>query len=120
MQYKSLSVELKADQARGFRATFATLNVVDHDLDVTVPGAFQNGERVVISAYQHGSWDGALPVGAGVINSNATKAWVDGQFFDTAAGVETYKTVKGLGKLARFSYGYDVLEASFDPSELAA
>src|SRR5260370_15220949 len=100
MQRKSFTAfEFKGDSPGRFRATFATLGpIVDHDGDVTLAGAFQQGEKVIISAYGHGSWDGALPVGAGVIASNGTKAWVDGEFFtNTAAGAETYKTVKALG-----------------------
>lgn len=123
MQRKTLAtIEWKADKPGAFRATFATLApVVDHDKDVTLPGAFKNGQKVIISAYGHASWEGALPVGTGAISSNASKAWVDGQFFmDTTAGKETHGTVKALGPLAEFSYGYEVLDASFDPAELAA
>src|ERR1700694_3995 len=123
-QFKRFSgIELKSDGPAGsFRATFATLApAVDLDGDVTEAGAFKQGQAVVLSAYGHASWEGALPVGTGVIGANSSKAYVDGVFFlDTIAGRETYATVKALGPLVEFSYGYDVLEASFDRSELAA
>ena len=50
-QYKSLGrVELKIDgDAGAFRATIATLNVIDKDGDVTVPGAFRKGQEVRIA-----------------------------------------------------------------------
>ncbi len=103
-------LELKGDDSGAFVATIATLGVVDRDADVTFPGAFAIGKAIPISSYGHGSWNGALPVGRGVLNADATHAWVDGKFFtNTAAGADTYRTVKGLGGLAQWSYGYDVV-----------
>jgi hypothetical protein len=123
MQYKTFSgLQLKAGKPGAFRATIASLApVVDHDGDVTEPGAFKQGQQVILSAYGHASWSGALPVGKGVIGANASRAWVDGEFFlDTAPGRDTYQTMKALGALAEFSYGFEVLSASFDRSELSA
>lgn len=103
---------LKAEgegEAGSFRAEFATLNVVDWHTDVTEPGAFQNGQEVIIEPWNHG-WD--LPSGKGVVQSDDQKAWVDGKFFlDTQAGMETYKTVKNLGGLAEWSYSFDILDS---------
>lgn len=103
-------IELKADGQDGeFRAEFATLNVIDHHGDVTEPGAFQEGQEVVIEPWNHG-W--TLPSGKGVIHADEQKAWVDGRFFlDTDTGRETYRTVKNLGPLAEWSYSFDVLES---------
>lgn len=108
------------DVSKGtFRARFATTNVVDHDKDVTFPGAFPAGKEIVISAYQHTSWTGALPTGKGVVGQDSEKAWVDGQFFiGTPHGLAAYETVKALGGLQEWSYGYDVLEASYDEERL--
>lgn len=101
-------MEVKEEGAPGsFRAVFATLNVIDSDREVTTPGAFQEGQAVRIAYWGH-RW-GDLPVGRGVIHANETEAWVDGQFFmNTTAGRETYETVKGLGELQEWSYGFDV------------
>ena len=109
---KSLSVELKADGDAGeFRAVFATLNVIDRDGDVIVPGAFREGQAVRIAAWGHG-WH-QLPVGRGTIHSDDEKAWVDGNFFlDTTHGRETYLTVKALAELQEWSFGFDVLKRS--------
>ncbi len=115
MPHKALTgIEVK-DTAKGLiEAVFATLNVIDKDGDVTLPGAFTNGEKVRISAYGHKSWDGVLPVGKGEINEVGNEAILTGQFFmNTAAGRETFEVVKELGALAEFSYGFDVLENSF-------
>ncbi len=111
------SIELKADGQPGeFKATFATLNVIDLDGDVTLPGAFTDGERVRISHWQH-DWN-QLPVGKGTIREEADKAVVDGQFFlDTQSGKEHYLTVKALGDLQEWSYGFDILDYSFGEHE---
>lgn len=102
----------ESGDAGGFRAVFSTLNVIDKDGDVTLPGAFKDGEAVRISFWGHRWQD--LPVGKGVIGSDQQEAWVDGQFFlDTEAGRETYQTVKNLGELQEWSYGYDVLDESY-------
>lgn len=121
MKTRKLLVEFEwKDASRGtFRARFASTNVVDHDKDVTFPGAFPAGKAVAISAYQHTSWGGALPVGKGVVGQDDAKAWVDGEFFtQTPHGLATYQTVKAMGALQEWSYGYDVLEASYDEERL--
>lgn len=105
-------LELKADDQTGsFRAVFATLNVIDLDGDVTTPGAFRDGQEVRIARWGHNWFD--LPVGKGVIHADEQQAWVDGQFFlDTTVGKDTYLTVKNLGQLQEWSYGFDVTKWS--------
>ncbi len=104
-------IELKADGPEGgFRAVFATLNVIDWHVDVTEPGAFKDGQEVIIEPWNHG-W--TLPAGKGVIMSDDKKAWVDGRFFvDTEVGRETYRTVKNLESLAEWSYSFDIEESA--------
>jgi len=106
------AMEIKADGQPGeFRAVFSTLNVIDKDGDVTLPRAFKDGAPVRISYWGHRWQD--LPVGRGVIHADDKQAWVDGQFFmDTQAGKETYQTVKNLGDLQEWSYGYEILQSS--------
>lgn len=110
-------IELKALGDTGsFEATFATLGVIDKDGDVTVTGAFQDGQEVRISAWGH-NW-GALPVGKGVIHADEQRAWVDGQFFlELPAGKDTYQTVKLLGELQEWSYGFEIKDQSFGEFE---
>lgn len=108
---KTLTLELKADSEGEFSATFATLNVIDHQGDVTMPGAFDAGHEVLIGGYQHDMM--ALPVGKGVIRADEERAWVEGTFFlDTHPGEDTYKTVKNTGGLMEWSYIFRVIEAS--------
>lgn len=115
----SLGFDLKADSEGAFRARICKYGVTDHDGDVTLRGAFPVGKELVISAYMHGSWTGALPVGKGVVSDDEQFAYVDGQFLiDTTDGLDTYKVVKALGKLMEWSYGFHVLEKSTDPADL--
>lgn len=114
MDTKSLRVEVKDADKGEVSAIFATFNSIDSDGDVTLPGAFDDGAPVRISAYQHMSWSGALPVGKGVIRTTKTEAILDGQFFlNTTAGRDTFEVVKQMGEMQEWSYGYDSLEYSF-------
>lgn len=115
------SVEIK-DAAKGtVEAVFATFNVKDHDGDVTLPGAFEDGAPVRISAYGHASWGpsrGASmvpvpPVGKGVIRATDTEAILDGRFFlNTTAGRDHFELIKEMGDQQEWSYGYDTLESA--------
>jgi len=112
-------VELKADEGApegSFKAVFATLNVIDHDGDVTLPGAFEDGQEVRIGHWGHQIDE--PPVGKGVLRSNEDEAWVDGRFFtNTSAGKEHYLTVKEMGPMQEWSYVFDVLDEGPGESE---
>ena len=108
---KTLTLDLKADAEGEFSATFATLNVIDHHGDVTLPGAFEAGKEVLIGGYQHDML--ALPVGKGAIHADEERAWVEGAFcLDTQPGADTYKTVKNAAGLMEWSYIFRTVEAS--------
>lgn len=119
MKHKSLEgIQIKqgtdGEPTGEVTAVFATLGVIDHDGDVTLPGAFADGAAVRISAYNHASWGPAsLPVGKGTIRESGNEAIFEGQFFmNTQTGRETFEVVKELADLGEWSYGYDVLESS--------
>ncbi|MDX3101743.1 HK97 family phage prohead protease [Nonomuraea angiospora] len=114
MDTKTLRVEIK-DESQGLvKAVFSTFNAIDSDRDVTRPGAFTDGVEVPISAYGHTSWSGVLPVGKATIRQTAKQAILEGRFFmDTQAGKDTFLTVKELGELGQWSYGYDPVEYSY-------
>ena len=112
MKTKAFEARLKLLGEPGeFTAVFSRFNVIDHDGDVTVPGAFTEGQAVRIAYWGHRWQD--LPVGRGTIHADSEKAVVRGRFFlDTQAGRETYQVVKNLSPdLQEWSYGYDVLES---------
>jgi len=116
LEQKSLRLELKAgDDAEGsFSATFATLGVVDHHGDVTLPGAFETRKEVLVGAYMHDIF--SLPVGKGVIRADEERAWIEGAFWlETGPGGDTYRTVKNAGGLMEWSYVFQVLEADHGP-----
>lgn len=119
METKRLgSVEIKdADQGL-VTALFSRFDVKDHDGDVTVKGAFQNGAPVRISAYNHTSWSGSLPVGKGVIEETGDGAILKGEFFmNTALGRDTFEVVKQLGELGEWSYGFDITAEDYGDHE---
>lgn len=110
---KSLAFEFKedGDTPGSFRATFSRLQAIDHDYDVTLPGAFERGQKVRIAQWGH-AWN--LPIiGTGVIDADESTAWVDGRFnLNMTAGRDTYESVKDAGELQEWSYGFDILESS--------
>lgn len=111
--YSGVDIEWNAEKAGAFRAKIAELNVIDKDGDVTLPGAMPAGKAILISAYMHGSWDGALPVGKGVIEVVNNDVIVDGQFnLKTVTGKEHYETLKFSPELSEWSYGFRVLEVA--------
>src|SRR6266568_6021156 len=120
IRHKSLTLALDGEQEGSFTARIATLApAVDKDGDVTIPGAFKNGQRVLISAYMHGSWGGALPVGDGAISSDIGAAYFTGKFWlDTQLSRDTYSAVKNAAELQQYSYGFTVLDSSTNPGEL--
>lgn len=117
MDKKSLArVEVKDETKGEVEAVFATFDVVDHDNDVTRKGAYQEGAEVIISAYNHKSWDGALPVGKGTIHEVGNEVVLRGRFFmNTTHGRDHFETVKELGKNQEWSYGFNVDES--EPGE---
>ena len=105
-------IRFKADGEEGeFTAEFATLNVIDHDGDVTRPGAFEEGQKTLIEPWNHNYQE--PPVGMGIIHERDGKAVIDGRFFlDTAAGLEHYRVVKNVGEIQEWSYTFQVEQAS--------
>lgn len=97
-------------EAGSFTATFSIFNTVDSDGDVTLPGAFEDGAAVRVAAWGH-NWN-TNPIGRAVIRTNSRGAQAVGRFFvETSHGLDAYRTLKGLGELAQWSYGYSVLDA---------
>ena len=100
--------EVKDDATGSVQAAFSVFNVIDSDGDVVKPSAFTDGQEVpMVWAHQ---WD--QPIGRGTVKVGRKQAVFDGHFFlDTAAGMEGYKTVKAMGNLQEWSFGFRVLEA---------
>lgn len=92
-------------------AVFSTFDVVDSDNDIVLATALTNGQMVPMTwAHQ---WD--MPVGKGTIRVQEKQAIFDGQFFlETEAGLEAYKTVKCMGSLQEWSWGFRVVDAAYE------
>lgn len=98
-------VAFKNDDAGEVEAVFATLNIIDLDGDVILPGAVKDGAPVIISSYGHGSWSGDLPVGKGTVHEVGDELVVKSRFFlDSAPGRDTFATVKGLAEMGEWSW----------------
>lgn len=120
MERKSIQLKLKGDSEGSFSARIATLNVIDKDGDVTLPGAFPDGKEVLVSAYQHVSWMGELPVGKVKIRESGDDIIAEGEFnLKTQTGREHYESVKFSGGLQEWSYGFSVAEEG-DSKEVEA
>ena len=111
VERKAISLSLKAEKEGAFVARIATLNVVDLDGDITMPGAFPLDKVVLVSAYQHGSWQGALPVGKATIKEQSDNIIAEGEFnLQTTSGREHYEAIKFTGGLQEWSYGFKPIE----------
>ena len=100
--------EVKDDSTGSVQAAFSVFNVIDSDGDVVKPSAFTDGQEVPM-CWAH-RWE--QPIGRGVVKVGRKQAVFDGAFFlDTDAGMEAYKTVKNMGNLQEWSFGFRILEA---------
>lgn len=112
IERKAVSLTLDEEKEGSFIAKIAELNVIDLDGDETKPGAFKDNGEVLVSAYQHGSWMGSLPVGKAVITEEGKNVLATGEFnLKSDAGREHYESVKFSGGLQEWSYGFKVEEA---------
>ncbi|MFI2375636.1 HK97 family phage prohead protease [Streptomyces sp. NPDC018964] len=94
-------------------AMFSVYGNIDHDGDVVTPGAFTDGQEVVISAYNHSSWGPNLPVGKGVIRTGSSGgALVEATFFKSQAAQDTLEVIRELGPLQQWSFGFNILDYS--------
>lgn len=108
---KAVSGELKGetdDTPGHLKAVFSTFDVEDRDGDIIRKSALTNGQEIPL--VWHHQWE--RPVGKGIIRVQEDRAIFDGYFFmDTIEGQEAYKTVKNMGALQQYSWGFQVLEA---------
>ena len=107
------TVSMKAvDEVEGkVEAVFSNFNEVDSDGDVVLPNAIKlgYGDRGVAMVWAH---DWKRVIGRGEIVDDGTKAIFKGQFImDTQEGKDAYNTVKAMGDLQQWSFGYEVLDS---------
>ncbi len=117
MERKAVAgLEVKAAEKGEAVVRFAMLGgPPDLDGDIIAPGAIGR-QRVKVSSYGHTSWGGSLPVGVGETRESGNAAIADLRFFlNTQHGRDHWETVKGLGDLQEYSFGFDVEDAG-EPS----
>lgn len=90
-------------------AAFSVFDEVDSDGDVVLASTFTPGQAVPM-VYGH-KWD-SMPIGKGIIRVEPGRALFDGKFFtNTTHGRDAYLTVKEMGDLQEYSWGFRVLDA---------
>jgi HK97 family phage prohead protease len=99
----------KADDEKGaVEAVFSTFDIVDSAGDIVAREAFTDGQKVPM-VWAH---DWTIPIGKGEVRVERDRAVFAGQFFlDTDAGAQAYRTVKNMGELQEYSWGFRVLDA---------
>jgi len=119
-KYFKAPVAIKDEEQGRIEALFSVFNMVDSDGDVVLPTFFTEGQQVPISSWGH-KW-GDLPVGKGTVHVGKQGAVLAGGFFmDTEHGREHFRTVKNMGNLQDWSFGFDVVESrhgDFDGQEV--
>ena len=109
MEFKRTApAELNSETEGRLKAAFSVFDEIDSDGDIVRASAFTDGQPVPL-VWAH---DWSKPVGKGVVRVEGNKAVFDGSFFtDTAAGKDAYLTVKAMGELQEFSWGFQVLQS---------
>ncbi len=109
IEYKSFLGQLDAAGEGSISAEFSIFDRVDQAGDVTLRSFFKHGQAVPM-VHDH---DWSTVTGKGVIDVQTTSAWFNGNLFlDTIAGREAYTTMKHLGELQQFSYGYNATDTA--------
>lgn len=109
METKSARVRIKDETKGTAELVFAEFGTIDKDDDVTIKGAFDDGAAIVLSAYGHKSWDGALPYGFGTIVVKNNEACADVQFLmETTHGRDAFLTVKALSEQGLQEWSYSL------------
>ena len=111
MEHKRITAEIKGDGDEGLvTARFGTSGVKDLDGDVIEAGAI-GVQEVQVSQFGQASWAGGLPVGKGVTREDGDEMLADLAFFmGTTHGRDHFETIKQLGKLGEWSFGFDIKE----------
>lgn len=110
-----MHAELKESGEGEVVAAFSIFNELDTDGDVVLSSAFKDGQEVgMVWSHQWGS----RAIGKGTIRVQDDRAVFDGKFFtDTFDGAEAYKTVKNMGGLQEWSWGFRVTDSDIVEDE---
>ena len=109
LQFKRFTLEMKGEGEAGLAtARFATLNVRDHDGDVTLPGAFGK-QTVLLADWAHDSRSPSI--GRADIREEGNEALGDIRFnLKMMRGNEAYQSIAMSQELQEWSYAYQTPE----------
>ena len=109
LQYKRFTLEMKGEGEAGLAtARFSTLNVRDHDGDVTLPGAFGT-QTVLLADWAHDSRSPSI--GRADIREEGDQALGDIRFnLKMMRGNEAYQSIAMSQELQEWSYAYQIPE----------
>lgn len=100
---------LSFDEAEGkVKAVFSVFNEIDSDGDVVLPKSIRSGygNKGVVMCWAH---DWKQIIGKGQIKQDENQAVFEGEFnMNTTAGKEAYETVKAMGDIQQWSFGFEV------------
>ena len=110
-EYRNKDI-LNFDEETGtVEAVFSVFNEIDSDNDVVLPKSIRSGygDKGVAMVWGH-DWKNII--GKGKIIQDDNKALFKGSFnMNTLAGKEAYETVKAMGDLQQWSFGFEVLDS---------
>jgi len=110
-EFKNINPILDLEVEGKVEAVFSVFNTVDSDGDVVLPDSIKSGfgDKGVAMVWGH-DWKDVI--GRGEIVQDNDKAVFKGEFImDTERGREAYNTVKAMGDLQQWSFGYEVVDS---------
>ena len=110
-EFKNINPILDFDVEGKVEAVFSVFNTVDSDGDVVLSDSIKSGfgDKGVAMVWGH-DWKDVI--GRGEIVTDNDKAVFKGEFImDTERGREAYNTVKAMGDLQQWSFGYEVVDS---------
>ena len=108
-QIEQKSISATIDEKGSVEAEFSVFDVEDRDGDIVTASALQPfAGKSLPMVWSH---DWSQPVGKGSISVSERAAVFSGTFLDTTRGQEAYETVKQMGDLQQWSWGFRVTDA---------
>ena len=111
LQHKEVKLTTTNEVEGKVEAVFSVFNEIDSDGDVVRPNSIKSGygDRGVAMVWAH-DWKDVI--GRGQIIQEQDRAVFKGQFImDTERGRDAFNTVKAMGDLQQWSFGYEVMES---------
>ena len=111
LESKTIDITTTNEVEGKVEAVFSVFNEIDSDGDVVMPNSIKSGygESGVAMVWAH---DWKKPIGRGEIVQDGEKAKFKGQFImDTQDGRDAFETVKAMGDLQQWSFGYEVVDS---------